>query len=219
MEILEKNLKYVFVNKALCSEALTHRSYGSPNNERLEFLGDSVLNLVIARSLFVQYPNLAEGDLTRIRSSLVNQEGLAAVAVDLSIGDFLKLGTGEMKTGGSTRPSILSDAVEAIFGAIYLDAGFDVVERVINEAYQPYLDAVNPDAAYKDAKTRLQEYLQGKKLDLPEYAVLDILGEDHNQEFIVSCAIHSLNITVEGRGRSRRVAEQNAALNALDLVP
>ncbi len=219
MEILEKNLKYVFANKALCSEALTHRSYGSPNNERLEFLGDSVLNLVIARSLFVQYPNLAEGDLTRIRSSLVNQEGLAAVAVDLSIGDFLKLGTGEMKTGGSTRPSILSDAVEAIFGAIYLDAGFDVVERVINEAYQPYLDAVNPDAAYKDAKTRLQEYLQGKKLDLPEYAVLDILGEDHNQEFIVSCAIHSLNITVEGRGRSRRVAEQNAALNALDLVP
>jgi ribonuclease-3 len=219
VEILEKNLKYVFANKALCSEALTHRSYGSPNNERLEFLGDSVLNLVIARSLFVQYPNLAEGDLTRIRSSLVNQEGLAAVAVDLSIGDFLKLGTGEMKTGGSTRPSILSDAVEAIFGAIYLDAGFDVVERVINEAYQPYLDAVNPDAAYKDAKTRLQEYLQGKKLDLPEYAVLDILGEDHNQEFIVSCAIHSLNITVEGRGRSRRVAEQNAALNALDLVP
>jgi len=219
VEILEKNLKYVFVNKALCSEALTHRSYGSPNNERLEFLGDSVLNLVIARSLFVQYPNLAEGDLTRIRSSLVNQEGLAAVAVDLSIGDFLKLGTGEMKTGGSTRPSILSDAVEAIFGAIYLDAGFDVVERVINEAYQPYLDAVNPDAAYKDAKTRLQEYLQGKKLDLPEYAVLDILGEDHNQEFIVSCAIHSLNITVEGRGRSRRGAEQNAALNALDLVP
>jgi ribonuclease-3 len=171
VEILEKNLKYVFANKALCSEALTHRSYGSPNNERLEFLGDSVLNLVIARSLFVQYPNLAEGDLTRIRSSLVNQEGLAAVAVDLSIGDFLKLGTGEMKTGGSTRPSILSDAVEAIFGAIYLDAGFDVVERVINEAYQPYLDAVNPDAAYKDAKTRLQEYLQGKKLDLPEYAV------------------------------------------------
>jgi ribonuclease-3 len=219
VEILEKNLKYVFANKALCSEALTHRSYGSPNNERLEFLGDSVLNLVIARSLFVQYPNLAEGDLTRIRSSLVNQEGLAAVAVDLSIGDFLKLGTGEMKTGGSTRPSILSDAVEAIFGAIYLDAGFDVVERVINEAYQPYLDAVNPDAAYKDAKTRLQEYLQGKKLDLPEYAVLDILGEDHNQEFIVSCAIHSLNITVEGRGRSRRVAEQNAALSALDLVP
>jgi len=219
VEILEKNLKYVFANKALCSEALTHRSYGSPNNERLEFLGDSVLNLVITRSLFVQYPNLAEGDLTRIRSSLVNQEGLAAVAVDLSIGDFLKLGTGEMKTGGSTRPSILSDAVEAIFGAIYLDAGFDVVERVINEAYQPYLDAVNPDAAYKDAKTRLQEYLQGKKLDLPEYAVLDILGEDHNQEFIVSCAIHSLNITVEGKGRSRRVAEQNAALNALDLVP
>jgi len=219
VEILEKNLKYVFANKALCSEALTHRSYGSPNNERLEFLGDSVLNLVIARSLFVQYPNLAEGDLTRIRSSLVNQEGLAAVAVDLSIGDFLKLGTGEMKTGGSTRPSILSDAVEAIFGAIYLDAGFDVVERVINEAYQPYLDAVNPDAAYKDAKTRLQEYLQGKKLDLPEYAVLDILGEDHNQEFIVSCVIHSLNITVEGKGRSRRVAEQNAALNALDLVP
>ena len=219
MEILEKNLKYVFANKALCSEALTHRSYGSPNNERLEFLGDSVLNLVIARSLFVQYPNLAEGDLTRIRSSLVNQEGLAAVAADLSIGDFLKLGTGEMKTGGSARPSILSDAVEAIFGAIYLDASFDVVERVINEAYQPYLDAVNPDAAYKDAKTRLQEYLQGKKLDLPEYAVLDILGEDHNQEFIVSCAIHSLNITVEGRGRSRRVAEQNAALNALDLVP
>ncbi len=219
MEILEKNLKYVFANKALCSEALTHRSYGSPNNERLEFLGDSVLNLVIARSLFAKYPSLAEGDLTRIRSSLVNQEGLAAVAVDLSIGDFLKLGTGEMKTGGSTRPSILSDAVEAIFGAIYLDAGFDVVERVINEAYQPYLDAVNPDAAYKDAKTRLQEYLQGKKLDLPEYAVLDILGEDHNQEFIVSCAIHSLNITVEGRGRSRRVAEQNAALSALDFVP
>ncbi len=219
MEILEKNLKYVFANKALCSEALTHRSYGSPNNERLEFLGDSVLNLVIARSLFAKYPSLAEGDLTRIRSSLVNQEGLAAVAADLSIGDFLKLGTGEMKTGGSTRPSILSDAVEAIFGAIYLDAGFDVVERVINEAYQPYLDAVNPDAAYKDAKTRLQEYLQGKKLDLPEYAVLDILGEDHNQEFIVSCASHSLNITVEGRGRSRRVAEQNAALSALDFVP
>jgi len=219
VEILEKNLKYVFANKALCSEALTHRSYGSPNNERLEFLGDSVLNLVIARSLFVQYPNLAEGDLTRIRSSLVNQEGLAAVAADLSIGDFLKLGTGEMKTGGSARPSILSDAVEAIFGAIYLDASFDVVERVINGVYQPYLDAVNPDAAYKDAKTRLQEYLQGKKLDLPEYAVLDILGEDHNQQFIVSCAIHSLNITVEGQGRSRRVAEQNAALNALDLVP
>ncbi|MDA1332250.1 MAG: ribonuclease III [Proteobacteria bacterium] len=218
MHELEVRIKYEFRNPSLLEEALTHRSFGSLNNERLEFLGDAVLNLVIGRFLYERYLRLPEGELTRIRSVLVNQEGLTHISRDLELGQFLKLGAGELKTGGTERLSILSDAVEALFGAVYLDSGFEAVERVITELYSVYLNNIDPSLLSKDPKTKLQEYLQARRAALPEYRVLNILGEAHDQEFVVECQISSMSVTTTGGGRSRRSAEQEAARLAYDLI-
>lgn len=211
MHELEDRIKYTFKNRSLLDEALTHRSFGMPNNERLEFLGDAVLNLVIGRYLFERHNDLPEGELTRVRSVLVDQDGLTRISMDLDLGNYLKLGAGEQKTGGSERPSILSDAVEALFGAIYIDSGFESVERVIQYLYSSYLENTDPRELSKDPKTKLQEFLQGMRLGLPDYQVIDILGEAHDQEFVVECRVSTFDVAARGNGRSRRSAEQEAA--------
>ena len=218
MHELEDRIKYTFNNRALLDEALTHRSFGTPNNERLEFLGDAVLNLVIGRYLFEQHRDLPEGELTRVRSVLVDQDGLTRISKDLDLGGYLQLGAGEHKTGGSNRPSILSDAVEALFGAIYIDSGFDAVERVIKYLYSSYLENTDPRELSKDPKTKLQEFLQGMRIGLPDYQVVDILGEAHDQEFVVECRVATFEVVARGNGRSRRSAEQEAARLTYQLI-
>ena len=218
MHELEDRIKYTFKNQSLLDEALTHRSFGTPNNERLEFLGDAVLNLVIGRYLFERHNDLPEGELTRVRSVLVDQGGLTRISMDLDLGNYLKLGAGEQKTGGSERPSILSDAVEALFGAVYIDSGFESVERVIQYLYSSYLENTDPRELSKDPKTKLQEFLQGMRLGLPDYQVIDILGEAHDQEFVVECRVSTFDVAAQGNGRSRRSAEQEAARLAYKLI-
>ena len=203
-----------FAQPALLKQALTHRSYGSPNNERLEFLGDSVLNCAIAAKLYHHYPRQAEGDLSRMRAALVKEQTLAEIAAMLKLGDYLQLGEGELKSGGFRRPSILADALEAIIGAVYLDAGFEKAEQMIVALYEPLLREIDPKTIAKDPKTQLQEYLQSRKLALPFYEVIAIRGEAHEQEFEVECLIPGLNIRTHGEGHSRRRAEQQAATEA-----
>lgn len=215
-ERLEKALGHAFARTELLTQALTHRSHSSPHNERLEFLGDSVLSCCVASLLYQHFPNLNEGELSRLRASLVRQESLAEIAAGLRLGDVLRLGEGELKSGGFRRPSILADALEAVFGAIYLDAGFDVASRVIAALYRERIARIDPRADAKDAKTALQEWLQGRRLPVPHYALLATRGEAHAQEFEVSCSIPSLNLVFAGRGPSRRAAEQLAARAALD---
>jgi ribonuclease-3 len=215
---LETALGYQFVRPELLRQALTHRSYGSPHNERLEFLGDSVLNCVMATVLFERFATLREGDLSRQRANLVKQDTLAGIAHDLALGDFLKLGEGELKSGGFRRPSILADGLEAIFGAIYLEAGFAEARRTIEKLYEPLLAEVNPKLSGKDAKTELQELLQARKLPLPQYNLRATRGEAHAQEFEVECVVPSLSICVQGVGGSRRHAEQAAARIAIERV-
>lgn len=194
---------------------MTHRSFGTPNNERLEFLGDGVLDFVIAAALFHRFPDLPEGDLSRLRANLVRQETLHGLSSGLNIGEFLRLGEGELKSGGAQRPSILADALEAIFGAIYLDAGFSAVQTVIEKLYTPLLDALKPGQFQKDAKTRLQEWLQGRKKALPRYQLLEATGAAHEQRFEVACEIENPAVRTVGHGSSRRIAEQVAAEKAL----
>lgn len=208
-------LGHSFSNESLFRTALTHRSFGTPNNERLEFLGDGILDCVIAASLFHRFPALPEGDLSRLRANLVRQDTLHKLAADLEIGRFLRLGEGEMKSGGAQRPSILADALEALFGAIYLDAGFGAAQAVIENLFAPLLDALQPGQFQKDAKTRLQEWLQGRKKSLPRYSVLDTSGAAHEQRFEVACEIDSPRVRTVGHGSSRRIAEQVAAELAL----
>jgi len=209
-----RQLGHDFARPELLRQALTHRSHGSPNNERLEFLGDSVLNCAIAARLYQTYPRLPEGDLSRMRAALVKEQTLAEIASGLKLGDILMLGEGELKSGGFRRPSILADALEAIIGAVYLDAGFIAAERMILALYEPLLQNLDPKTIAKDPKTQLQEYLQSRKLPLPQYEVLVIRGEAHEQEFEVECIIPGLNIRSLGEGHSRRSAEQNAAIAA-----
>jgi len=217
--LIERRLGYRFSNAALLQQALTHRSHGVPHNERLEFLGDGLLNFVVARLLFQEFPTLPEGDLSRLRASLVNQQALSELAVSLSVGDFLRLGEGELKSGGFRRPSILADAFEALIGAISLDGGFSAAEKVLAELYRPLLAAIDPRASgNKDPKTRLQEYLQGRKLALPQYSIMAVEGEAHEQHFRVECAIPELAIRSSGAGPTRRAAEQDAAQSAYDLA-
>ena len=215
---LERGLGYTFRDRALLQTALTHRSYSSPHNERLEFLGDAILNAVIARSLFERFPTLPEGDLSRLRAQLVRQDGLHQQALALSLGDYLRLGEGEQKSGGQQRPSILADALEALFGALWLDAGFEAAGEVINCLYESMLKQLIPGQGTKDAKTRLQEYLQGRRLALPQYALTGAEGEAHAQHFAVTCVIDALRIRTEGSGSNRRAAEQIAAERALDTL-
>lgn len=215
---LEQAISYRFTRRELLAQALTHRSHGTPHNERLEFLGDSVLNCVVASLLYSRFPSLKEGELSRLRASMVKQEALAGVALTLNLGNALRLGEGEIKSGGQQRPSMLADALEAIFGAVYLDAGFDKAATVIEQLFQPLLDHVGPLTAGKDAKTELQEFLQGKRLSLPRYELRATRGEAHAQQFDVDCHISELGISSSGSGPSRRIAEQEAAQHALELV-
>ncbi|WOD09333.1 ribonuclease III [Marinomonas sp. GJ51-6] len=206
---------YFFADLGLLELALTHRSFGGKNNERLEFLGDSILNYVIAEDLFHRFPKAKEGELSRLRASLVKGDTLAELAREFQLGDFLKLGAGELKSGGFRRDSILADAVEGIIGAIYLDAGMDVCRQHILAWYKDRLDATSLKIVTKDAKTRLQEYLQARKYGLPQYEVVKIDGEPHDQTFYVNCQVEAYDGVIEGKGNSRRIAEQNAAAKAL----
>ena len=211
LEGAQTSIRYRFKDVELLRRALTHRSYGASHNERLEFLGDSVVNCTIAMALYQKFPDLPEGELSRLRASLVSQPALAALAECLRLGDYLSLGEGELKSGGARRPSILSDALEAILGAVMLDGGFAAAHEVVQRIFNNMLTSVSPVTAGKDAKTLLQELLQRKRLALPQYAVAAIRGEAHDQEFEVECVIEHLNIRCTGTGSSRRRAEQEAA--------
>ncbi len=215
---LSRTLQYPFQNSALLTQALTHRSVGSNNNERLEFLGDAILNFVIAAQLFQQFPRESEGVLSRLRSSLVKGETLALLAKDLELGEYLSLGQGEMKSGGFRRQSILADAFEAIIGAVYLDGGFEEAKALLLRLFAERLETISPNVTIKDPKTRLQEYLQGRKKALPVYALVSLEGEAHEQQFIISCQIEGLEQVTEGRGSSRRKAEQTAAQAFLEIL-
>lgn len=208
---LERLIDYQFKNQSLLQQALTHRSHSSQNNERLEFLGDGVLNFIIAHQLYQRFPKLSEGDLSRMRAQLVKEPTLGEIAVSLNLGDHLRLGEGELKSGGWRRPSVLADALEAIVGAAHLDGGFEAAEQMVIRLFAPLLEKLDPKAIGKDPKSLLQEHLQGWKMDLPEYKVLATEGEAHCQTFRVECHIGKLNITTSGEGTSRRAAEQQAA--------
>jgi len=215
---VRERLAYEPRDPALFRAALTHRSAAGANNERLEFLGDAVLNLVTARHLYNAFPAAAEGDLSRLRARVVSREPLAEVAAELEVGQVLQLGSGELKSGGFRRQSILADALEAVFGAIYLDGGLAAAEPVILRLFGPRIAALPEPEALKDAKTRLQEYLQSRSLSLPRYAVLKVEGEDHAQTFEVSCEVPALGVRAQGRGSSRRRAEQEAAERMLSQI-
>ena len=216
--VLLKKLEYSFNNIELLNEALTHRSYAAKNNERLEFLGDGILNFVIAHELFKQYPDVQEGDLSRLRANLVNKESLAIIANQLQLGDVIRLGSGELKSGGFRRPSILADAVESIFGAVYCDGGFESCRALIVRLYTTRLASPTDLQSLKDPKTQLQELLQSRRFPLPDYQVTNITGQAHAQIFHVRCSIKQMDIEVDGEGKSRRKAEQIAAEKAIAEV-
>lgn len=215
---LTGQLGYSFSDESLLEQALTHRSASSSNNERLEFLGDGILNFVIADVLYQQYPSYSEGDLSRLRAHLVNGEALAQIARELNLGDFLRLGAGELKSGGSRRSSILADVVEGILGAVYRDGGFDSCSQLICRLYESKLKEIPDPQSLKDAKTRLQELLQSRKIAIPVYRVLTVSGKSHDQTFEVECVIESMNVTAHGEGHSRRKAEQGSADAAIKMV-
>ena len=215
---LEKKIGHTFVNDDLLKRAITHRSAGSRHNERLEFLGDSILSLVIAEALFHRFPDVSEGDMSRMRATLVREKTLAELAREFDLGEYLILGPGELKSGGFRRESILADTVEALIGAIYLDVGMEPVRGLLLAWYASRLDEIRPGADQKDPKTRLQELLQGKRKPLPSYVVIKVKGEAHNQEFTVQCEIEGIASSVIGVGSSRRKAEQAAAEKALEQL-
>jgi ribonuclease-3 len=215
---LEKILQYHFSQPALLQMALTHRSKGVDHNERLEFLGDSVVNFVIAEALFNQFPTATEGELSRWRATLVNRDTLADLAKQFELGTYIILGAGEVRSGGHERASILSCAMEAIIGAVYLDGGFAKAQERIMSWYAPLLSSLSSAASHKDPKTVLQEYVQSLRLGLPVYTVVATEGEAHRQHFTVSCSSDGLNEKVMGRGTSRRRAEQEAAKIMLNKV-
>jgi ribonuclease-3 len=215
---LREALGYGPRDAGLFAAALTHRSAAGPNNERLEFLGDAVLNLVVAHHLYRSFPHATEGDLSRLRARVVSREPLAEVAADLKLGEVLQLGSGELKSGGFRRQSILADALEALCGAIFLDGGLAAAEEVITRLLGPRIAALPDPATLKDAKTRLQEYLQARSLTLPRYEVEGIEGEAHAQTFRVSCEVAALGLRVHGGGPTRRRAEQEAAERMLHEI-
>ncbi len=218
ISILSNKLEYTFKNADLLDEALTHRSVSARNNERLEFLGDGILNFVIAHELFKLYPDVKEGDLSRLRANLVNKDSLAEIALELNLGDVIKLGSGELKSGGFRRPSILADAVESILGAVYCDSGFDECRALIVRLYKDKLSKSTDLQSLKDPKTQLQELLQSRRYDLPVYTVQRISGKAHAQIFHIDCSMPQLDLHVKGEGKSRRKAEQVAAEAALKKV-
>lgn len=212
-------LGYEFTDQSLCRTALTHRSAAAAHNERLEFLGDSVLNCAVAQLLFDAHARADEGALSRLRASLVSGETLAQIAAEHGLGDYLRLGSGELKSGGFRRASILADALEALIGAVMVDAGFDTAARVVERLIGPRLQKLPEAAALKDAKTRLQEALQGHAMPLPTYTLTAIDGEAHAQQFAVVCEVTLLNLRTTGEGVSRRRAEQMAAERMFALLP
>lgn len=216
---LTRSLGYRFDDLKLLQRALTHRSAGSRNNERLEFLGDAVLGAVIAAELYARNPGASEGELSRMRASLVRRESLSGLARALGLGDYLALGSGERKSGGYRRNSILADSLEAVFGAVYLDGGFEAVRQFILALFTEKLAETPDPDRLKDAKTRLQEYLQSRQLPLPRYTVLEISGDAHAQSFRVQCMLSDIEVApTEGEARSRRHAEQQAADRMLAQV-
>ena len=217
-ENLCRQLGHAFKDARLLERALTHRSYAPEHYERLEFLGDSILGCVIAKYLYSEFPDMSEGELSRLRSNLVKESTLVLFAEQLELGRYLRLGEGERKSGGFRRPSILADTVEALIGAVFLDGGFSAAEQAVLNLFVPYLARVDIRTLGKDAKTLLQEYLQGKRLALPDYSVTDTQGVAHEQLFRVECAIPALKIVTQGAGSSRRNAEQQAALAAYQLI-
>lgn len=215
---IEAGLGYTFIQPALLEQALTHRSYSAHHNERFEFIGDSILNYTVAKMLFVAFPALSEGELSRLRANLVNQDTLAAIALQLKVGDALLLGTGELKSGGFRRPSTLADAMEAMFAAVSLDADFNTAEKVVQRLYAPRIRLINPKSNGKDAKTRLQEALQARHWPLPKYRIVAQVGDVHDQKFVVQCDLGELGFQTEAEGHSRREAEQQTAKVALDWL-
>lgn len=218
LQLLSKRLPYKFVDQSLLLQALTHRSYSAKNNERLEYLGDGALNFIIANQLYQRFTALDEGDLSRLRAQLVKEVTISEIALSLDLGDALKLGEGELKSAGWRRPSILADALEAIVGAVYLDGGFSAAEALVLHLYAEKLNTIDPKVIDKDPKSLLQELLQGKKVAVPEYAVVHTGGEAHAQVFIVECFIQKMDIRTVGEGTSRRIAEQQAAQLALQAL-
>lgn len=219
LDLLSANLGYIFKNPQLLTAAVSHRSYHGPNNERLEFLGDSILSFIITNALYHNYPQAAEGELSRIRSTLVREETLASLALQFNLGNFLRLGAGEKRSGGAKRASILADAMEAIIGAIYLDAGIVVCEQRVLEWYAEQLK--NPQqlsSETKDPKSSLQEYLQSQHFSLPVYTILKIEGAQHQQIFYIECAVPEIAYKTQGTGNNRRRAEQEAALKMLEYL-
>jgi ribonuclease-3 len=208
---LQRKLGHSFAQASLLQQALTHRSHSAGHNERIEFLGDSVLNCCIAHELYRRFGELKEGELSRLRASLVRQETLAELAQQLELGTYLRLGEGELKSGGFRRPSILADGLEALVGAVFLDGGFAAAQEVIRGLYAALLEHLDPQTLGKDPKTLLQELLQARKIPLPQYAVVETQGAAHNQLFRVECQIPQLAIRTTGLGASRRIAEQEAA--------
>lgn len=208
---LEERIGHRFVRAELLEQALTHRSFGSPHNERLEFLGDGVLGCAVAQALVERFPDLSEGELSRLRASLVREETLAAVAREIDLAGYLRMGQGESTSGGADRPSILADALEAVYGAVFLDAGYDSARHAVLNTLGAALDSAGEGGTAKDAKTSLQEALQARRQALPRYEVVATLGAAHRQTFEVECVLETLGLRARGSGSSRRSAEQKAA--------
>lgn len=218
LDRLCRRLQYEFKNPAYLKQALTHRSVSSENNERYEFLGDSILSMVIANALFEKFPNESEGLLSRLRAFLVKGEMLATIALELELGNYLFLGQGELKSGGFRRASTLADALEALFAAVFFDGGFAASQRVILNLYQTRLDDESLQDNLTDAKTQLQEYLQSKKQPLPDYVLTKIVGEEHEQQFYITCTVAAFALSTHGTGETRRKAEQLAAKQLLQMI-
>lgn len=212
---LQRRLGYVFNDAALLTRALTHRSHSARNNERLEFLGDSILNFIIAEELFARFAGAHEGQLSRLRARLVRRKTLAELAREFDLGECLIMGTGELKSGGFDRDSILSDALEAVIGAIYCDSNLDAVKGAVLNWFHTRLEKMSLDKSQKDSKSKLQEFLQAHQANLPEYVVVDVAGKSHDQTFVVECRSELLAGAVRGEGSNRRAAEQHAAALAL----
>ena len=217
-DALQAGLGHRFRDARLLAQALTHRSHSTPHNERLEFLGDGILNCIVAAELYARFDGLREGALSRLRANLVREQRLHELAAGLALGDYLRLGEGELKSGGFRRPSILADALEALIGAVYLDAGFDVAREVVVRLYRPILETLDAKGADKDPKTRLQEWLQSRKYALPQYSVVATSGAAHDQRFEVECVVRELEVRTVGSGSSRRIAEQEAARMAFERL-
>jgi ribonuclease-3 len=217
-QILARRLGHAFTDPQLMRQALTHRSHGGADNERLEFLGDGILNCIVAVLLYESFPRIDEGGLSRLRARLVRQESLALIAQNLGLSDHLLLGEGELKSGGFRRPSILADTLEALVGAVFLDAGFEAARQVVGSLMGDAIAGLDPKAEDRDPKTRLQEVLQSRRISLPVYRVLATRGAAHEQQFEVACEISTFQISAVALGSSRRAAEQLAAEQALQQL-